>query len=292
MTTTTVPTTTASTAGRMPRPSRMTVRRGVRASLASLCAVLLVGCSGGDGNGGGGGGFLGFGGGNGADLVATDIGQGYVDGPTTTIVAPPGWDGDAGEGNADEGKAGARDDGDDNGFFGFGRKKKPDLSHLTPESVPDLCVEPRCSVDWRDIDHPSWGPTRVFLPSYNDYDPENFGAVGMAAVDASGEVKWNYLLLTGGGAPSFASDGPDGGETLYVYDNLGGIIVLRPSDDGFGALADGGLMGHGLDDENAYFSYATIGELDEAGNYEIEVRPTDGGRDRTMTWDGSKYVEK
>ena len=236
------------------RDTALTTRRG-RVIAAMACAILLSGCSGGDGGGGEGGGFLGFGGGNeDDDLVSTDLGQGYIDGATTTIVAPPGWDGDAGASGGD-GENEKKDDGG-GGLFGLGGGSKGDLSQVTEASVSDVCPGSSCTIDSMDIDHPGWGPTRVF--SLVEEGGDGIPNTALAAVDSTGEVKWTFVgPFSYASAWGFGTDAPDEAEALYVTYNPGrwdGVIALHPTEDGFHELPDGGGNG-GYDDNGPMFLY-------------------------------------
>ena len=282
------------------RDTALTTRRG-RVIAAMACAILLSGCSGGDGGGGEGGGFLGFGGGNeDEDLVSTDFGQGYVDGATTTIVAPPGWEGDAGgAGGDDEGGK----EGDGGGLFGSGGKSKGDLSQVTEASVSDVCPASSCTFDSIDIDHPGWGPTRVF--TLIEVTSQLMGETALAAVDSSGEVKWTYSpTMSGTDVWGFAAEEPDANEALYVAYNPGrwsGIIAMHPTEDGFLGLPDGGENPDYNSDGLVQIYNAELGELDDDGVYEIHSfeNDTSGGRSMATaiqykhfhTWTGDGYEE-
>lgn len=295
-------------AGATGRARRAAARksRGPRVAAVLACAALLGGCSG-DGDG-----PLGFGGGDDGDspeLVATEFGRGVVDGATTTILAPPEWEGDVGLGDDGGGGRDGRVDGDstggsrDNrgGGFGFGGR---DLSAVTDDAVSEFCASPsRCDIDSRDIDHPSWGPTRVFTV-YPDTDADN-GSGHIAAVDASGDVKWSYTgPYSATGAWGFATDGPDAAGALFVSYNPGrwnGVIALHPVRDGFRSLPDGGGDGDYMGDGDIMFYNAEVGEPDEDGNREIITfeHDTSGGRSMAnatiyrhfLTWTGDGYEE-
>ena len=284
------------------RNGRNRPRPAIRAGAVFACAILLAGCSGGgDGGDGGGGGFLGFGGDDGGELVATDIGQGYVDGATTTIVAPPGWDGDAGASGGDDENE-KKDDGG-GGLFGLGGGSKGDLSQVTEASVSDVCPGSSCTIDSMDIDHPGWGPTRVF--TLVEEGGDGILNTALAAVDSTGEVKWTFVgPFSYAEAWGFGTDAPDEAEALYVTYNPGrwdGVIALHPTEDGFRELPDGGGNG-GYDDNGPMFLYnAAVGELDDDGVYELLSFENDisGGRSMAnaiqykhfLTWTGDGYEE-
>lgn len=290
---------TTPTMNPMPRRGRNRLRAGIRAGAALACAILLAGCSGGD-VGAGKGGFLGFGGGDDRELVATDLGRGYVDGATTTIVAPPGWEGDAGA-TVGSDEAAKKDDGG-GGLFGFGRRPKGDLSQVTEASVSSFCSASSCTVDSIDIDHPKWGPTRVF--SLIDSAEDSRSRPILAAVDAAGEIRWTYTFSsTYPSAWGFAAEEPDADQAVYLTYNPGrydGIIALHPTDDGFHSLPDGG-------DDSDYQTGAVnvysaeLGELDDNGIYEIikiEYDTSDGRSNAEaipykhfLTWTGDGYEE-
>lgn len=279
-------------------------RPAIRAGAVFACAILLAGCSGGDGGGGEGGGFLGFGGGNeDDDLVSTDFGQGYVDGATTTIVAPPGWEGDAGASGGD-GENEKKDDGG-GGLFGLGGGSKGDLSQVTEASVSDVCPGSSCTIDSMDIDHPGWGPTRVF--TLVEEGGDGIPNTALAAVDSTGEVKWTFVAsLSYASAWGFGTDAPDEAEALYVTYNPGrfnGIIALHPTEDGFLGLPDGGYNPDYISDGLVQMDFysAELGELDDDGVYEIHSfeYDTSGGRSMAtaiqykhfLTWTGDGYEE-
>lgn len=306
-------------------PRRSTGRR-MAAALAF--AVLLSGCS----DDGGIGGLGGFGGGGKRELVSTDLGRGYVDGATTTIVAPPDWEGETGDtpdsgasgsggGAPDNAGGGGRDGtGQDKGgggdLFGFGGKgggKKGgdggssgsggrstgDLSQVAESSVSGVCPASSCTVDSIDIDHPGWGPTRVYI--LIEDTNESLRKTYFAAVDSTGEVKWSY----GGPATwekwgddywGFVVDEPDADQAVYVQFNPGrypGVIALHPTKDGFHSLPDAGSGATATNEEAVWFYPGELGELDNNGIYEIhklEIE-TDYGYRHFLTWTGDGYEE-
>lgn len=220
-------------------------RSGLGAMLAM--GLFLTACS---GSGGG-------------DLVTTDLSLAKINGATTTIVAPPGWEEPA----------------HDNGSNGGGAN----LADLTVESAGNFCTSSTCDVDSREINHPSWGPVKIFAMR------QHRGAQmqQLAAVDAKGVVKWTYNPGAAlDGWEGFVTDSPDESGALFVTYMPGRYfmtIVLRPDSTGFEGLPNGG---DSTSDERVFLNSGVVEGLDSDGNYEIKEV---GATPSVLKWTGSGY---
>lgn len=145
-----------------------------------------------------------------------------------------------------------------------------------------------CSVQgFADVDHPSWGRSRVFMTeirtttSRSAPGPKTFG---LMAIDTDGRVRWRSELpgpITAGEAMRPVKDSTDNIFFETTHNGASNVIVLRPTMRGFehfGSLAESG--------GGRFAGYTR--ELGAGGLYEF--RPTGGGA--TYQWNGSTYAPK
>lgn len=179
-----------------------------------------------------------------------------------------------------------------------------DLSQVTEASVSDLCPSANCMIHSRDINHPTWGPTRIF--SVMERGDAYSMKPTIAAVDSTGEVKWTFQgPETYAGQWQFATEAPDDSQTLIFHYNPGrydGVVALIPTNDGFYSLPNGGAASGFNDEFGVIFYDAEVGAKDANGNYEIVTYEKDfsGGQSNAdaptykhfHTWTGAGYEEQ
>lgn len=282
----------------------------------ALCALLLVGaislsaCSS-DGEG-----VPGFGAEGKGKLVDTELGKGYVDGPTTTIVAPPGVDVDADQDiNERENKtdsepaASSTSQNEESShaggnslqsglrkFLGLGGSRNsdkpapiPELSHIDKSSVRELCNGPDCETTSMDIEHPSWGSTRLFAmlpPMMAGRPPSTIGAV-----DVTGTIRWSFTLLVEMDTFRILPVRDENSNAVYIeygFNGDYGILCLFPTQDGFFDLPNKGNIQNESGNGTVMFPHTKLGDVDSTGNHTLIQQNADG-EDKTLMWSGSGF---
>lgn len=143
--------------------------------------------------------------------------------------------------------------------------------------------------------HPAWGASSLITTLSLDQSNQESHIV---VVDAANNIHWRYHNAALNDQLMPASDTPDKASNLFILYNPGrydGIVVLRPTKDGF----DNFETLPKPDDYNARFYYAKIVDTNSDGVLEIQKDTNDcnpscgGGKitSATFAWNGSEYAQ-